>query len=273
MPPEIDPLSLWAILRIQESLFAVPCNLVQSIMALHNYKPVPSLPSYIRGIVDYQRQPIYLLDMRRRLGLPPLDREVQDFIELMNAREQDHVNWLNTLEDCVNQGKAFTLATDPHKCKFGQWYYANLPHIKDNVLRVIMEKFERPHTSIHNVAIQVEKLVEERRVDEAHQMIKSKKNYELSRMIKLFSDARKTYKDHHQEIAVILRADRQLFALIVDEVASITKLSWEQWQPMEEMLATGERMDIITGMAEMPNAGLPVAILNLPELRGNTLRV
>ena len=62
MPPEIDPLSLWAILRIQESLFAVPCNLVQSITALHNYKPVPSLPSYIRGIVDYQRQPIYLLD-------------------------------------------------------------------------------------------------------------------------------------------------------------------------------------------------------------------
>jgi chemotaxis signal transduction protein len=49
--------------------FAVPCNNVQSIMALADYKPVPNLPKYIRGIMHYQDQIVYLIDLRNRLGI------------------------------------------------------------------------------------------------------------------------------------------------------------------------------------------------------------
>lgn len=265
MPPPFDPLSLWAVLRIQDSFFAAPCDNVQSILALTEITPIPNLPHYMRGLINHQGQPVCLIDLRKRLGIPSLKSEIDEFTDLMDAREQDHIHWLNTLQACINEGKRFTLATDPRQCKFGQWYYKTLPEIKDGVLKAILENFEKPHNSIHNLAVQVEKLVAENLTEEACQLIASKKNHELRRMIDLFSDAKKIYRSHHQEIAVILKNQR-LFGLIVDEVVNISNLSWAHWQAIEEMMSSDEKSHLILGMAETLEQQAPVAILNLSQV-------
>ena len=265
MTTAFDPLSLWAVLRVQESLFAVPCDTVQSIITLAEVTAVPNLPKYMRGIIRYQGKPISLVDLRSLLNIPSIASEVRDFAALMDAREQDHINWLNTLQECVNSGTRFTLATDPRQCKFGQWYYKTLPEIKDATLKTILENFERPHNAIHSIAIKVEQLLAKHEADQASELIKRKKNHELQRMINLFGEVKKVYRDHHQEIAVILESD-VIFSLIVDEVVSIANLSWEHWQPVEEMLSGAQNLQLILGIAEMLESNAPVMILNLPNV-------
>lgn len=268
MPPQIDPLSLWAILRIKDSLFAVPCDSVQSIIALTGYTPVPDLPKDIRGIIRYQEQPISLIDLRSRLGISSLSVEVDEFVELMNAREQDHVNWLNTLQECINEKKKFTLATDPKKCKFGQWYYRILPETKDVLLKSILELFEKPHSEIHHIAIQAERLIDQGKTQEATQLIDNKRNHELRKMINLFNEVKTVYRSHHQEIAVILKYNDRLFSLIVDEVVNISNLSWDHWQSIEDVWIGDKNLDFISGMAETLEENSPVAILDLARLSG-----
>ncbi|MDQ5909218.1 MAG: hypothetical protein QG599_1313, partial [Pseudomonadota bacterium] len=97
MSQNFDSTSLWAVLRVQDEFFATPCEQVKSIIALTGVTPVPHLPEYMRGVINHQGQVIHVLEMRSRLGLKSLSVEVDEFVELMDAREQDHVYWIDTL--------------------------------------------------------------------------------------------------------------------------------------------------------------------------------
>ncbi|MDQ5911330.1 MAG: CheW-like protein [Pseudomonadota bacterium] len=184
MPNEHFP---WVIFRLQDQFFAISSSYIQSMIELSHFKHVPNAPEYVRGVVDYQGQPVYLIDMRKKIGIQPLAAEIEEFIELMNAREADHKNWLNALEQCINEGKAFTLATDPAKCRFGQWYLEFLPTVKNNNLSFWLKKFDPPHKRIHGIAQQVLDLLHQDKKEQAIQLIEKTRDGDLDRMIQLFS--------------------------------------------------------------------------------------
>lgn len=58
----------------------MPCEQVQSIIALTNVTPIPHLKKYMRGVIYHQGQVVHVLEMRNRLGLKSLSAEVNDFI-------------------------------------------------------------------------------------------------------------------------------------------------------------------------------------------------
>ena len=83
------------------------------------------------------------MDLRVRLGMIPLKKEIDDLVDLMKQREQDHRKWLEELESSVRQQREFKLATDPHKCAFGKWYDT---FTTDNLtLGHALKKFDQPH--------------------------------------------------------------------------------------------------------------------------------
>ncbi|MDQ5908474.1 MAG: hypothetical protein QG599_565 [Pseudomonadota bacterium] len=265
MPPHIDPQSLWLILRVQNGFFAVPCHHVQSIMVLTDIVSIPNLPDYVRGIINHHGQVVHLIDMRIRLGIPSLNNEVSDFIEMMNAREQDHIDWVNTLNNCINEEKEFTLVTDPCRCKFGQWYYQFLPTVTDNELKSLLESFEKPHSDIHGSALKVKQFLFEGKKSEAINLIKEKRNYELPKMMDLFTKLKEFHKKHHREVTIILESAHRQFALIVDEVTTISCLLWDNWQSMDEV-AGDVTAKYMSGIAEIPDSGLPVVVLDVTGL-------
>lgn len=265
MSQNFDSTSLWAVLRVQDEFFATPCEQVKSIIALTGVTPVPHLPNYMRGVIHHQGEVIHVLEMRSRLGLKSLSAEVNEFVELMNAREQDHVQWIDTLTECVQEKKKFTLTTDPHRCKFGQWYDHFLPQTEDVLLRSLLDKFDKPHQSIHGVAIQVERLQNEGCYTEAFELIQDRKDHELRIMRSLFNDVKQTYRNHHREIAVILEFNNHLAALVIDEVIAIEPLLWDNWQTMEEVAGGSVEANYMLGVAEIPEKELPVVVLDVPR--------
>jgi purine-binding chemotaxis protein CheW len=265
MSQNFDSSSLWAVLRVQDGFFATPCEQVKSIIALTGVTPVPHLPHYIRGVINYQDQVIHVLEMRGRLGLKSLRSEVNEFVELMEAREQDHIHWINTLTECVQEKKKFTLTTDPHRCKFGQWYDQFLPKTDDTLLKSLLEQFDKPHQSVHGVAAQVEKLQHEGHYAKAFELIEDRKEHELRIMRSLFSDVKQTYQNHHREIAVILEFNNRLAALVIDEVVAIEPLSWDHWRAMDEVTTGSVEGNYMLGIAEIPEKELPVVVLDVPK--------
>jgi len=217
-------------------------------------------------MINHRDQFIHLVDMRILLGIRSLNAEVDEFIELMDSLMQDHVNWLDTLRNCINERKKFTLTTDPHECKFGEWYDNILPTIEDAALKSLLLSFEKPHHDIHGIAAHAEKLLEDGKEIEAMNLIEETKNYELRKMVKLFDEVKKNYRSNHREIAVVLEHSNFQSALIVDEVVKITNLLWDNWRSIDQDMIGYIKSKYMLGIAKIPENESPVVILDVPSL-------
>ena len=78
----------------------------------------------------------------------------------LTQREVDHVAWLATLNEALagDQAAAGKVQTDPHACKFGQWYYGDgRRHAETLVpaLKPVLDRIEAPHSVLHASAREV----------------------------------------------------------------------------------------------------------------------
>lgn len=256
----------WVLFRLENEYFALSSMHVQSMIELPDVTYAPNLPKYVRGFMNYNGQTIQLIDMRGRMDFKPLYAEIREFADLMDAREQDHRKWLSVLEECVRQRKEFTLALDPTKCKFGQWYYGYLPKVKNNSLRFLLEQFEFPHEIIHGIAAQAFALLHAEKIEAALDLINETRNSQLAKMIDLFAKVKETYKACQREIAILLNPNITNYpaALIVDEIIAVERLSEHHWSRINQTLVNYlDSTGMITGTAEFPEIRLSALTINV----------
>lgn len=55
--------------------YALPIERVREIVRLRPITPVPRVPDAVRGVISLRGEIVQVLDLRRRLGLPPADTE------------------------------------------------------------------------------------------------------------------------------------------------------------------------------------------------------
>lgn len=119
----------------------IPCEFVLSLSQLKNVTPLPESPKEISGVIDFRGHMVELIDIKNILNFKPTKEEIQEFCELMDARRQDHINWLTTLENSVKNETEFTLTTDPHKCAFRKWYDSYNPDIGNIMFLTTFSRF------------------------------------------------------------------------------------------------------------------------------------
>lgn len=65
----------FVVFRLAESEFGVPIEAVQEIVRLPDeLTPVPKAPPYVEGVINLRGAVLPVIDQRKRLGLPPLER-------------------------------------------------------------------------------------------------------------------------------------------------------------------------------------------------------
>ena len=149
---------LCVVVVVADQIMALPVTAVREMVVVPSITTLPHAPAHVRGVINLRGKVIPIIDLRARLGLTPLSTQKADLVTLMDQREQDHRNWLQELETSVNEHREFKLATDPHKCSFGRWYYSydfNNSFNRSLNLDGVLRKFEEPHDKIHGVAAQV----------------------------------------------------------------------------------------------------------------------
>jgi purine-binding chemotaxis protein CheW len=171
-------------------------------------------------------------------------------IDMLVAREQDHVLWLRELMGAISQGHAFTLARDPTQCAFGKWYYTY--KAEDIGFASVMYRFELPHRRIHAVADAALKCAEQGRPAEAKEMVLRTEKGDLQTVVNLFADARTAFRESHKEIAIVLTNGRKHVSLTVDSVVSVEAIGEDTITDASSALSS-VKSDLLTKVARRAN--------------------
>jgi chemotaxis signal transduction protein len=215
----------FVVFHLGDERYAVSCALVEGLVRPDRIHSVPRAPEWVAGVARLRGRELPVLDLRARLGYRSADTDVHEFHEMMGAREQDHRTWLATLEQCVAEGREFTLATDPHRCKFGLWY----DHIRTRRLsgrmRRVLDRFDEPHGAVHGVASTVMGLVRGGNLAGAVEVMDATRRQELAAMIDLFVQVRKEYALDRSGMVMITRCGDQTAGLLADRVVAVGPLT------------------------------------------------
>lgn len=247
----------WVLVDIAEIIYAIPCYAVLSLEQLSKITPLPNSPVEVRGVVNFRGKIIELIDTRVLLNSKSIDKEIKEFCEMMDCRLQDHLNWINTLQDCILNGKEFTLTTDPHKCAFGKWY--DNFKTNDSILTFELAKFDKPHKTIHQIGLVAVEMLKNNNTDDAIDLINMTKNVELQQMIHLFTDVKKAYANSRREILVVLgETEQNAISISVDEIVAIEHLFEIDYKLIKESVTDTK---YLTGIGKRKD-GSAVYLLN-----------
>jgi len=223
------------IFQVKGRLYAVASGNVREIVILPQVTFIPTMRQEIRGVINLRGKIIPLIDLRLKLGLPSAESDLDDLIQLLRDREQDHQNWLAELEACVRERRQFKMTKDPHACKFGLWH----DHFKtDNgLLNMSLKKMDKPHQAIHAVAEEALRQAQAGDIDSAMKTLAARRNGELAELTKLFEEARRLLEENHRELAVVLVRGGKRFAVSIDLVEAVERIPEENIEPMPAAMA------------------------------------
>ncbi|MFP4179102.1 MAG: chemotaxis protein CheW [Spirochaetaceae bacterium] len=202
--------------------FAIPIFTVREMLPNQNVIQLPNAPGWVRGVINVRKETFRLVDFRKRVGMNGLEDEENALIAELEQREEEHKNWIYELEDAVKNATPFTGEVDPHKCKFGQWYDTFQSDNTD--VNFELKKFDKPHKAIHSTAEEALKLKEEGKIEQAMELINSRKNGELARLGELFSSVKHYIKEGRKEVIILIETDEDKFAVVVDKVEVVENL-------------------------------------------------
>ena len=253
----------WVIFRLQGQNYAVVATDVREMLALPQVTPVPRAPDFIRGMINLRGEVMPLVDLRRRMNLKSAAEEIDEFIQTLQQRREEHHHWLEELVKAVNEKRPFTLTTDPHQCEFGKWYDT---YTTDDVqIMDILQRFESPHRSVHQAGDEVNQLIRKGKYDQAHEAIEQARKGPFARMHNLFDELIEAIRKSHFEIALVLDKDDVNIALAVDAVESVELL---EPGTVEDLPGTyqGKKETILTKIGRRKGRDDSVIILDVAIL-------
>ncbi len=209
------------VIIIAGTKYVIPLKYVNEIIVVPEVTIAPQAEEWIRGIITLRDKVITLIDTRKRLGM--LSRH-EEFVELMNTRERDHILTINTLEESIRMKKDFLLPTDPNACAFGIWINGELADKNLNVaIRDKIEEISKPHRMIHIIGAAALELAKNEKRDEALKKVEYIQKVEMPRVSQLFTELKNEYtKKENREWAVILEYNKSNIAILADNIDKIS---------------------------------------------------
>lgn len=193
-------------------------NILMTEKYEENATQVPSGDGTLLGVINYQQVPTPIYDLSFILEGVTAQKKMDELISLLHAREQDHVSWIDSLEESILHNKNFTKARDPHQCAFGVWY-DNFDSDNQDLMH-ILKKFDEPHKLIHSLADKLLTLAEKEGKDAALQELNKARNTTLYSLRKLFEAARESVTSSYKPVIVYttLNGSTPCLGFLVDGV-------------------------------------------------------
>lgn len=229
--------SPFVIARADDTLLAIPSTWATEMFVCPDVSGVPMAPSHVRGVMVRRGRTMTLIDARTRLGSLDRQQENARIVELLVAREADHVRWVDTLLACISSGDEFTLARDPSQCAFGKWFDRYVPPTM--ALKRQLARFVEPHAAIHALAAEAEQLALTDRT-KAIGLIEHHRSYTLDFMRTLFAETRSMVANDLREIVIARDDGHQLSGLVVDDIESVERLRPDSLTTLEGVVPGGD---------------------------------
>lgn len=240
----VQPGRKWVLFQLHEQTFGLEADRILEMVIAKNIHESPLAPPHVRGVMRLRDDVFPVVDTRLVLGMKGKREEVAELVEMLEQRQQDHVNWIVELRNSVEEDREFKLTNDPHKCAFGKWYDQYEPETAQ--LRMQFEKFDQPHQAIHHLA---DTVAEKRTVGDSQgalAVVDRAWNTLLHAMIELFEETRNMLREGAQEIVLVASCNDGKVGLLVDVVDELRDLEVDDIQDSDPA-TMGDQTEYVRG--------------------------
>jgi chemotaxis signal transduction protein len=225
--------SQWVTFKVGTEMFGFEIEYVKEMLRMPDVHAVPRAGADNLGVILLRDRTIPVFDLRRKFGMESRQARAVELVELLQARQQDHENWLKELEASVRERREFTLTTDPHACKFGRWY--DQFTTDDSTLERITKRFDQPHRSIHALADRASAEIATGQHETALQLIDDTRQTILNQLIVAFGDAIAHVTTAARPTLVIVGTSACTLGVAVDEISAVIRCADEEIQAPDAM--------------------------------------
>lgn len=229
---------------IGDELFAIDiANILSITQDLDSLLKTPVKSKGLTGIINYLGDPVAVYNFAEMLNIPSTRELKTELVDLLNAREKDHVDWVDALEHSLKEGVPFEKARDPLMCAFGKWY--DKFETRDEALTDIMTRFDDPHKKIHALADELLGLKEQGKLDIALEKLQLARITTLNYLKKHFTHARDQVEDSLHTVVINITNDgsKPVVALLIDEIHEVMNFTHADLIGLERI-----GLDAIEGM-------------------------
>lgn len=179
-----------------------------------------NVPGFV-GLIDYQGAVVPVIDFAHMLGRRNSQESKEELINLLHAREKDHLDWVSSLEHSLRTGELFTKERNPHRCAFGCWYDQYKP--TDASFASIYEEFDAPHKRVHALADELINVAQLEGRDRALAALDVERGTTLRTLQRTFEFARDTLRSSQHTVLLYITSDGRTprMALRVDNISDI----------------------------------------------------
>ena len=89
--------------RLGDDQFAADIHAVERVLRYAAPTPLPDVPPYIEGVMDYQGQVVPIVNLRRRFELPAAEVRTETRILVLNVSGE----WIGVVVDAVSEVASF----------------------------------------------------------------------------------------------------------------------------------------------------------------------
>jgi len=243
--------------RSGQSLFGVPIQNVLSIMGesdkLH-CKAFSSKESL--GILEYRGTPVAVLDLAVAGNITSDSVAKHALVKQLEDYEQEHVDWVKSVDNAIEDNKVSSIDTDSHHCKFGLWYDSF--ETDDEDLLEIIKEFKVPHESLHDLIAGVIKQYDHEDKLASTEAITRIRENNLSKLNSIFQRAINQLKSSIKPVFIYLTLDgtTPCAAIRIDEIADVQQVKEDSFVSMEEMaMPQVNDMEYIKGFLKLGEKG------------------
>lgn len=216
---------------VEDMMFGL--NVENVLMLSQEVSDIQRLPVEERGfcgVTKFQGSIVPVLDFAHRIGIPSGMESKSALLGILTERENEHVEWLNALENTIKTGAAFTKAMTANECSFGQWQRSF--ETRDETLKELLESFAEPHEKLHALAVDLIKLRDVDKQDEALEQLAQARVTTLRRISALFKRTRDQIQSGMRQVLLFITIDGKTprYALLIDEINDVLNYTLANFQ-------------------------------------------
>lgn len=217
----------YLIFSLKSEKYAFSIKNIKEIIIKPSVNFVPNLPPFYLGMTKLRNDILPIISLRKRLKYETIEEENEKLKAMLKQREEDHLNWVDTLENSIKNDTEFRLQRDPHLCTFGKWYYSYKPD--SYAMFAILKKFEEPHTLVHKLADEAIQIRKERGIDEAIKYITRARETVVRQMLNIFQEVYVALDNKSRETCIVfIDPNGKQYGFVVDNIDKIIEISPEQ---------------------------------------------
>jgi len=207
---------------VEDMMFGLDVeNVLMLDQDVNNIQRLPVEERGFCGVTKFQGIVVPVLDFAHRLGIPSGMDSKSELLTTLTQSEQDHIEWINALENSIRTGAAFTKATNPNECAFSKWYKQF--STRDETLTELLLAFDEPHKVIHSLAESLLSLRDNGNETQALEELTHARATTLRRLRALFARSRDQISSGMRQVLLFVTTDGKTprYALMIDEINDV----------------------------------------------------